>query len=67
MYTLESLYELKNCYEKLIEKSGGRDPDFPMLNFGDSENTYKASNNVTKIDLNSNKGNEESVDDLFKL
>ena len=65
MYTLESLYELKNCYNKFIDKFDGRDPDFPLMNFGDPENTYKASSNVTRIDLNKGDESNESSNDLF--
>ena len=65
MYTLESLYELKKCYNRFIDKFGGKDPDFPLMNFGDSENTYKASNNVTRIDLNKDGEDNNTPNDLF--
>lgn len=68
MYALESLYELRETYTKFIDSFGGKDPDFPMMNFGDPENTYKSSNNVTKLDLNKDNGEEsDSSNDLFKL
>lgn len=69
MYTLESLYELRDKYSKFIENFGGKDPDFPMMNFGDPENTYKSSNNITRLDLNkdSTEDNDGSSNDLFKL
>ena len=68
MYTLESLYELRDRYSKFIENFGGKDPDFPMMSFGDPDNTYKASNNVTRLDLNKDSNEENySSNDLFKL
>jgi hypothetical protein len=70
MYALESLYELRETYTKFIDNFGGKDPDFPMMNFGDPENTYKSTNNVTKLDLNKDSGEENSdnsSNDLFKL
>ena len=51
LYTLDTLFSLRECYDKFVEKSKGKDPDFPLMDFGNSENTYKASNNVTRIDL----------------
>ena len=66
MYTLESLYELRDCYSKFVEKFNGKDPDFPLINFGDPENTYNASNNITKLDLNK-EGNDSLSNDLFNL
>lgn len=48
-YTMRYLLQLKKCYDDFIEKSQGQDPDFPMINFGDSSNTFKASNNYHQV------------------
>ena len=50
-YSEYLIKEYKKYYDKFVEKSKGKDPDFPLMDFGNSENTYKASNNVTRIDL----------------
>ena len=68
-YTLESLYSLRKCYDNFIEKSKGKDPDFPMMNFGDPENTYKAKNNITRLDIEQeeSRGNSMNSDGIDPL
>lgn len=36
-YTLRTLLKLREEYDRFVEKTGGIDPDFPTLNFGDGE------------------------------
>lgn len=63
-YTLNSLTEIKKCYETLLEKTEGQDPDFPMHNFGNAKNSkggiFKSSNNVSQI------GQDEDDIQFFK-
>lgn len=47
-YTLNSLNELKKCYDKFLKNSEGTDPDFPTLNFGGKGDTYTAKNNIVR-------------------
>ncbi len=35
-YTLKSLFKLKDIYSDFLENSGGIDPDFPEINFGEA-------------------------------
>ena len=48
-YTMKYLNQLKKCYDEFLEKSQGQDPDFPMINFGDSSNTLKGSRNIIQV------------------
>ena len=43
-YTLDSLSQLKKCYDQFLEDSGGTDPDFPTLNLGGNGKRIKGTN-----------------------
>lgn len=64
-YTLGALRELRNYYDKFLEMSGGTDPDFPMMNFGEEGQTkFSSGNNKMNI---SKKDNEMPQDDFFNF
>ena len=55
-YTLKALREIQKRYEDYLEKTGGSDPDFPMMTFGgksggkkvkgqNAESEYEETNN----------------------
>ena len=46
VYGLKTLVELRQAYERFIEKTGGADPDFPMIDFGDKGNKVKGKNKL---------------------
>ena len=64
-YSLNSLYEIKKCYSKFLEKTEGKDPDYPLMSFGDSKNTFKSGNNLTQLDLMEEAGSRSN--DPFDL
>lgn len=66
-YSLNSLYTLKKCYNEFLEKSEGRDPDYPMMSFGDSKNTFKSENNLTQLDLREEAMDSNNVRDPYEL
>lgn len=52
-YPMKYLHELRKRYERFLESSGGTDPDFPMMSFGDKggqgSESFKGKNNVISI------------------
>ena len=38
-YTLKSLDKIKNSYEEFLERTEGKDPDYPGYSFGDKKGT----------------------------
>lgn len=50
-YTLNSILEIKKCYEKFLEKTEGFDPDFPETDFSGGKKGKKIGGvNKTKVD-----------------
>lgn len=45
-YTLKALYQLRDTYDAFLENSGGSDPDFPMIDFGNKGGKIKGTNKV---------------------
>lgn len=61
-YTMKSILALKDSYDKFLTKSEGKDPDFPLMTFGDKADSgggiYKGENNKYHI-IENGKLNEE--------
>lgn len=57
-YTLKCLYQIKDSYEKFLEKSDGVDPDFPTIGFGNSSGGEKIKG-VNKIQAQALEENNE--------
>lgn len=47
-YPMAALSELRRAYEGFLETSGGVDPDFPMMTFGDGKYGGKGSEKYSK-------------------
>lgn len=58
-YTMKSIIELRECYERFLKKSEGSDPDFPMISFGDKNtDTYSSKNNRVRNKIELEKSQE---------
>ena len=49
-YGLKSLAALRESYDKFLEKTGGADPDFPMIDFGDNGDKVQGMNKQQAIE-----------------
>lgn len=66
-YSLNSLYTIKKCYQNFLEKSEGKDPDYPLMSFGDPKNTFKSENNITQLNLREEISDSDVGKDPFGL
>lgn len=62
-YSMKSLLALKDSYNKFLEKSEGKDPDFPLMTFSDKANSsggiFKAENNRYVVENSMNIKNND--------
>lgn len=53
-YSMKFLLALKESYDRFLEKGEGKDPDFPLMTFGDKANSsggiFKADNNRYSVE-----------------
>ncbi len=59
-YTLKTLFQLRDVYDKFLESSKGVDPDFPTIDFGGKGESIKGVNK-TKVLGNQDSSDQDSV------
>lgn len=58
-YSLAALTELRKVYEDFLETSSGTDPDFPLINFGDSKGGEKYTKDSNKQQIQQKEEDED--------
>ena len=66
-YDLKTLFKLRTTYDKFIETSGGTDPDFPLIDFGDKGQKIQGVNKVQAESKLDSGEVDESVNEMTEI
>lgn len=66
-YDLKTLFKLRTTYDKFIETSGGTDPDFPLIDFGDKGQKIQGVNKVQAESKLESGEVDESMTEILNL